>query len=255
MRLFESFPPRILAPNAVTAAGMALGFVSMASAASGAYGRAAWLITVAALVDKLDGSVARALRAQSEFGVQFDSFSDFCTFGLSPAALVYFAMPQLGGARWAGADDPSTIAGAVLFAICTLYAIFAAVRLARFNVNTEEHPTMFQGLPSTLSGSLVALCFLTAHELEVATPSLLGAFPALLLVCAALMVSNLPLPKLKMPTSLPARIFFIANVVAIYVMVPMQRAFWYALLVLVGYVGVGFVRGIRAELGAAGEPA
>ncbi|MEY3013111.1 MAG: hypothetical protein RIT45_1846 [Pseudomonadota bacterium] len=250
MRLFDSFPPRVLAPNLITASGMVLGFVSVASSAAGAYGRAAWLIALAALVDKLDGSVARALRASSEFGVQFDSFSDFCTFGLAPAALVYFATPTLAGPAWAGAADVGCPRGALLFGICAAYAVFAAVRLARFNVNTEEHPTMFQGLPSTLSGSLVGLCFLTAHELGVATADVLALFPWLLVLNATLMVSNLPLPKLKLPAGLPGRIFFIANAAAIYVLVPMQVAFWYALTVLLGYVSIGFVLGLRAERGS-----
>jgi CDP-diacylglycerol--serine O-phosphatidyltransferase len=245
MRLFEPIPLRVLPPNAITACGMVVGFVSILSSAAGAYETAAWLIAVAALIDKLDGTAARLLKATSEFGVQFDSFSDFCTFGLAPAALLWFAAPTLAPSTW---TPPAAQAG--LAAICAVYAVCAAVRLARFNVTTAEHPTLFLGLPSTLSGSLIALTFLSAVELGVDTQAIMRVFPYLLVLCAALMVSNLPLPKLRLPDGLAGRIFFVANAVAIYVLVPLRVAFGYALLVLVGYVLVGFVLGMRRQRAA-----
>ena len=250
MRIFDPVHWRILPPNLITAAGMSLGFVSLASAASGEYMTAAWCIALAALVDKLDGSVARLLKASSEFGVQFDSFSDFCTFGLSPAALVWFASRGIEGSPWAEAAgaQPGTSTW-LLGAICTLYAVLAAVRLARFNVTTSEHPTMFQGLPTTLAGSMTALAFLSLQDFGLLDAQAVRWAPWLLAVNAALMVSSLPLPKLALPASLPARLFFFVNIVGVYLLVPMRVAYssTYGLLLLLGYVLVGFVQGLRAD--------
>lgn len=250
MRIFDPVPWRILPPNLITAAGMSLGFVSLASAASGDYLTAAWCIALAALVDKLDGSVARLLKASSEFGVQFDSFSDFCTFGLSPAALVWFACRGTEGSPWAEAAGSSPGASTwLLGTICVLYAVLAAVRLARFNVTTSEHPTMFQGLPTTLAGSMTGLAFLSLHDFGLLEAAALRWAPWLLAVNAALMVSSLPLPKLALPASMPWRAFFVINVVGVYLLVPMRTAYssTYGLALLLGYVLVGFLRGLRAE--------
>lgn len=248
MQMFQPVPIRLLAPNAVTAAGMALGFLSLAYSAAGEFVTAAWLIALAALVDKLDGSVARALRASSEFGVQFDSFSDFCTFGLSPAALCWYAMQQRGGPIWQRASDGSlTPALWALAALCILYAVMAATRLARFNVTTAEHPTLFLGLPTTLSGGMAALSLLTTVELGVDHASMWQWFPLMLAANALLMVSNLPLPKLQLPAPAAPRAFFVLNGAAVYLLVTFRLNYWYPLVVLVAYVIVGFTRGVRAE--------
>lgn len=250
MRIFDPVPWRILPPNLITAAGMSLGFVSLACAASGDFLTAAWCIALAALVDKLDGSVARLLKASSDFGVQFDSFSDFCTFGLSPAALVWFACRGTQGSPWA--EAPGAVASAstwMLGTVCVLYAVLAAVRLARFNVTTAEHPTMFQGLPTTLSGSMTGLAFLSLHDFGLLDGDALRWAPWLLAFNAALMVSSLPLPKLALPKATPARIFFLVNILGVYLLVPMRTAYssTYGLMLLLGYVLVGFVQGLRAE--------
>ncbi len=244
MRIFEPVPPRLLAPNAITALGMVLGFTSLWCSANDQLGDAAWLIALAALADKLDGTVARLLRATSEFGVQFDSFSDFCTFGLCPAALVYRAVTLHGGAAWTG----GTMAIA-LTVICCLSAIAAAVRLARFNVTTADHPTMFQGLPTTVSGSFMGLLFLCLAELNAAGPATHDLLPWLLAALGALMVSNLPLPKLALPTGRWARAFFIVNIALVYVLVPL-RVPWsatYGLVLATCYMLVGFGVGLRAS--------
>lgn len=252
MRLFDPIPLRVLPANAITASGMLLGFISLACSAAGNFHTAAWLIAVAALVDKLDGSVARMLNATSEFGVQFDSFSDFVTFGLSPAALAWYASPQIGGSAWAVATSGMAASAStwMLGAICAVYALCAAVRLARFNVTTADHPTLFQGLPTTLAGSIVALVFLTCYEVDVHPPELMRWLPILLLFCAALMVSNLPLPKLRVPATWFGRIFFAVNAVAIYILIPLGIAFSYALTVLLGYLLVGFATGLRDQSAA-----
>jgi CDP-diacylglycerol--serine O-phosphatidyltransferase len=250
VKLFDSIPLRAIPPNAITAAGMVLGMLSIAQSSKGAYDIAAWFIALAALLDKLDGSVARKLNASSEFGVQFDSFSDFVTFGLAPAALVYFSVPALAVAQWG--DQATAVFGLVdpgflLLGICLAYAVLTAVRLAKFNVTTADNPRYFLGMPSTLSGALIALSFLSMGELGIATPERHALFPWLMVCCAVLMLCNLPLPKLRVFENPLGRAFQLLSVVAIFVLVPLRIGLWYPLLVLVSYVVIGFVVGVRAQ--------
>ena len=248
MQLFDRVPLRTIPPNLITASGMVVGILSIIQSSTGGYETAAWLIAVAALIDKLDGSVARRLRGSSAFGVQFDSFSDFVTFGFAPAALCYFAAPALAPVHWGPAAGPLfglVPPGPLLATICVLYILCAAVRLAKFNIITGESPGWFQGLPSTLSGSLLALIFVAPIELGHNGPLVPGLLPALMLLNSALMVCNLPLPKLRLWRHPALRAFQIANGIAVYIMVPLRFAFWYPLTILVVYVLVGFIHGVR----------
>lgn len=251
MKLFDAFPLKAIPPNLITCTGMTLAFLSIASAFAGQIDRAAWFITLCVLIDKLDGTVARKLDASSEFGIQMDSFSDLISFGLAPAALIWAAAPVLSpdvwGHRASFGPVPATV---VLASLCIFHGIFAALRLAKFNVTTAEHPRIFHGLPSTLSGALIAILFLAGREQGLLTPQVMAVFPALLGINAILMVSNLPLPKLRRAHS---QLGFIAQVIlaiAIFVLIPLQMYFWLPLAVLVGYITVGFALGIRAEVAA-----
>lgn len=259
MQLFDRVPLRTIPPNLITASGMAVGIVSMFCASTGDYETAGWLIALAALIDKLDGSVARGLRGSSAFGVQFDSFSDFVTFGFAPAALCFFAAPDLAPAHWGPSAAPFlglVSPAAALATICVLYILCAAVRLAKFNIITAESPGWFQGLPSTLSGSLIALIFVAPVELGYHGALVPSILPVLLLLNSGLMVCNLPLPKLRLWRHPVLRVIQIANGVAVYVMVPLRFAFWYPLLILVTYVLVGFIYGVRTRGGqSTAEPA
>ena len=159
VRLFDPVPPRTIPPNVLTAIAFGFGCSSAAlSLGGGDTAMSAWFILLSALFDKLDGSVARLLKGQSEFGVQFDSFADCIAFGIAPAALVYRLASQPG--------SPWPVAAVA--AISLVYAVFTAVRLARFNVTTSSiGPNLFLGLPSTLSGALVASTSLTGAELKL----------------------------------------------------------------------------------------
>ncbi len=251
MKLFDSFPLKAVPPNLITCIGMTFAFLSIASSFSGKVDRAAWLVALCVLIDKLDGTVARRLDATSEFGIQMDSFSDLVAFGLAPAALIWAAAPVLAPEVWGyrAAFGPIAASG-VLAALCILHGLFTALRLAKFNVTAAEHPRVFHGLPSTLSGALISMIFLAAREQAMLTPQVMAVFPALLGINALLMVSNLPLPKLRRASS---QLGFVCQVVlgaAIFIVIPLQVFFWLPLAVLVGYIGVGFIIGVRAEVAA-----
>lgn len=245
MRLFDPFPLRTIPPNAITAASMALGLSSVYfSLVDKNFALAAWFVLISVLLDKLDGSVARFVRGSSEFGVQFDSFSDATAFGIAPAALVFAAAPVYLPQTWgSGATVLGMPSLGVLAAICLTYAVMTAVRLARFNVTTSSiGPLLFLGLPSTLSGAVIASAYLTLVELglDKSHPDLLGWFPWLASINAALMVCNLPLPKLKASEVLPIKIFQMLSGLYVFVAVPLRVGMPGVLVLVVGYLIFGF---------------
>ena len=150
-------PLRYAAPNIVTGLAMFFGLVSMVSASQGEYVLAGWLIIWATFLDRLDGVVARLLKATSEFGVQMDSFADFFNFGIAPAFLIYSALTKAPGL---GFDQGN---GYLLVSIAAAAWIFACTfRLARFNVIVDEprFKGLFFGVPSTIAAGTLATWFL-----------------------------------------------------------------------------------------------
>ena len=243
VKLFDPIPPRTIPPNAITATAMSFGMASIyLSLSGGALADAAWFVLIAVLLDKLDGSIARALKGSSEFGVQFDSFADAVAFGTAPAALVFAAARSLTPQTWGpGAQVLGVLpATPVLAAICLAYAVMTSVRLARFNVTTEANgPYLFLGLPSTLSGGLLASAFLTIGELGLPL-GLHALFPLALVLNAALMVSNLPLPKFKPSARKPLRVLQFGAATAVYLLIPLRVGFTAVLLMLLVYLALGF---------------
>ncbi len=244
MRIFDRFPARYMVPNAVTCTGLVIGLASihtsLTSTTREGFLSAAWLILYAVLLDKLDGTVARKLKASSEFGVQLDSFSDFVTFGMAPAALVTRAVP------WALPQWSTGFPNALLLALGAVYVLAAALRLAKFNVTTSNiGPHFFLGLPSTSSGGILASAFLAKHELGLGD-GVLQVFVGALALNAVLMVSNLPQPKLHLSKNQAYRAVQIFVVTSVYILVPLHRFPTYiAGCALVGTVG-GFIYGLTA---------
>jgi len=153
---------RKLLPNLLTAGALCAGVASIYFAqryvpGSGDHGplmRAVGLIGLSFILDGLDGRLARLLRATSRFGERFDSLSDFVAFGLAPAFILY---------RWllGGLDELG-------FAVVVMYALCAAIRLARFARQAGRKPAgaavsrFFQGLPAPAAGFVVLLPLLAA---------------------------------------------------------------------------------------------
>lgn len=170
-------------PNLFTAASIFLGVVSIINATVGNYEKAAWLIALATIFDALDGRVARITHTTSKFGGEFDSLADVIAFGVAPALLLYFSY---------AADF-----GRFGITVVALYAIFGAVRLARFNVmSSDTDPNVFIGLPIPASALLVITWILIFNEYPI-----LQEYSLVLVVlgfCSSiLMVSNVRYPSFK----------------------------------------------------------
>lgn len=132
-----------LLPNAVTILGLCAGMTGLRFAFAGQFQLATALVVFAALIDGLDGLIARRFNAQSRFGAELDSLSDFFNFGVAPALIVYqLALAQTADVSWTAA---------LIFAVC------ACLRLARFNVNRDAPPlgrAHFVGVPAPAGAML-----------------------------------------------------------------------------------------------------
>jgi len=129
-------------PNLFTLAALFGGFYAIVMAMNGQFEQAAYGIFIAAVLDSLDGRVARMTNTQSAFGEQMDSLSDMVSFGAAPALIVYeWALKGLGKLGWIAAF---------------VYCSGAALRLARFNTNiTVVDKRFFQGLPSPAAAAVL----------------------------------------------------------------------------------------------------
>lgn len=166
-----------LLPNLLTTANMFCGFFAIINAMNGKLYLAVWLILLATLFDFLDGRVARMTGSESDFGVQYDSLADLCTFCLAPAIVVY---------QWGIHDF-----GRIGVAACFLYFCCGALRLARFNVQSSDvEKKDFQGLPSP-AAAVSIVSYTLFHEFFFGNPETPPIFLLILcLVVSLLMVSN-----------------------------------------------------------------
>jgi CDP-diacylglycerol--serine O-phosphatidyltransferase len=173
-----------LLPNLFTTAALFAGFYSIVAAVDGHFQTAGAAIYVAMLLDALDGRVARLTRTSSQFGKEYDSLSDMVSFGLAPAIVVY----QWGVARLA---EWNVAWGRVGWLVAFLFAVAAALRLARFNaMASTADKRFFMGLPSPSAAGLVAAFVWLSSDLGIAgLGGLAGAF-VVTAVAGALMVSK-----------------------------------------------------------------
>jgi CDP-diacylglycerol--serine O-phosphatidyltransferase len=201
---------RFLIPNFFTASGAILGLASILLALETSFYWAAWCILWSVLLDKADGTAARLLNASSAFGTQFDSMADLIAFGLAPALLVYSA----GRHAWnISYGQPYWW---VLLVGCGLYAICAAIRLARFNIaETANGQRYFTGMPTTLCGAMVGSALLVAIKYDLSV-DILRNLPIFVGLMGIGMVSKLPVPKLLPRQNKALNTLQLANVVAIY---------------------------------------
>jgi CDP-diacylglycerol--serine O-phosphatidyltransferase len=171
-------------PNLFTLAGLFGGFYAVVMAMNGRFDLAAVGIFSAMVLDSLDGRVARMTNTQSAFGEQMDSLSDMVSFGAAPALVAYeWALKGLGRWGWIAAF---------------VYCACAALRLARFNVNTGVvDKRYFQGLPSPAAAALVAGFIWLANDLGITGGQVQWLMFAVALYSGLTMVTNVPFYSFK----------------------------------------------------------
>ena len=136
---------RMLLPNMLTLIGVCIGLTSIRFALDGRFELAIIAIMFAALIDGLDGRIARLIKGTSKVGKELDSLTDVISFGVAPAFIMYFwTLSSLGKIGWL---------------ISLIYVVCVALRLARFNISTGSEVSwkdnFFQGVPSPAGGILV----------------------------------------------------------------------------------------------------
>jgi CDP-diacylglycerol--serine O-phosphatidyltransferase len=181
-RRFRTIPVRMLVPNLITLLAICAGLTAIRLSTEGRMELAVAAIVFAAILDGVDGRVARMIKGQSKFGAELDSLADFVNFGVAPGLILYFwQLHDLSNFGWIAA---------MIFAIC------GSLRLARFNAEMDDPSkpafaaNFFTGMPAPL-GAITVLLPIYLNFLDVPTP------PAVLttlftLLIAFLMVSRLP---------------------------------------------------------------
>ncbi len=187
-KIVASKKTRYLLPNILTLGGVCLGISSIKFSIDGNFSLAVTLILLAAILDALDGRIARLIKGTSEFGKELDSLTDFVSFGIAPVLILYF---------W-----ELNVYGKLGWAIALIYSVCCVLRLARFNLTKNESQQVwknnfFEGVPSPAGGLLI----LTPLIYELSSFNLninIKIFtPYLTIFIAILLVSKIPTLSLK----------------------------------------------------------
>lgn len=183
-RRFRPVPMRLLIPNLITLLALCAGLSAMRMALEGKFDIAVYLVLLAAILDSMDGRIARLLKGTSKFGAELDSLADFVSFGAGPALILYlWGMNAAGPVGWIAV---------LVFSIC------GALRLARFNVQIEDPnrpawmANFFTGVPIPAGAILLLLpIYLDRSGLpNLLSPPLVAT--AYTILIALLMVSKVP---------------------------------------------------------------
>ena len=205
-KLVTSKRTRYLLPNILTLGGVCLGISSIKFSVDGNYSLAVTLILFAAILDALDGRIARLIKGTSEFGKELDSLTDFVSFGIAPVFVLYFwELNKYGKLGWA---------------ITLVYSVCCVLRLARFNLTKIEETqdwknNFFEGIPSPAGGLLILMPLIY----ELANINLVidvkNITPYLTVLVAILLVSKIPTLALKKISISPKMTVFLLLAIGI----------------------------------------
>tara|TARA_Y100000768_G_C23965953_1_gene677863 strand:- start:679 stop:1476 length:798 start_codon:yes stop_codon:yes gene_type:complete len=201
-KLVSSKKTRYLLPNILTLGGVCLGISAIKFSIDGNFSLAVIFILFAAILDTLDGRVARLIKGTSDFGKELDSLTDFVSFGIAPVFILYFwELNKYGKLGWA---------------ITLIYSVCCVLRLARFNLTKIDEQNLwknnyFEGVPSPAGGILILMPLIYELSIfkfitEVNFKSLIPYFTVLI---AFLLVSKFPTFSFKKISISPKTTIFI----------------------------------------------
>ena len=179
----EKRSARVILPNMLTLIGVCIGLTSIRFALDERYEFAIIAIIIAAVIDGLDGRIARLIKGTSKVGKELDSLTDMISFGVAPAFIMYFwKLNELGRFGWL---------------VCLIYVICVALRLARFNVNTGGEPSwrdnFFEGVPSPAGGILVLTPLIfSMSSIELFKIDYAFVVPIFFILTSFLLISKFP---------------------------------------------------------------
>ena len=219
-RRFRTIPLRMLVPNVITLLAICAGLTAIRLSTEGRLELALGAIVFAALLDGIDGRVARLIKGQSRFGAELDSLADFVNFGVTPGLILYFwQLHELNNVGWIAS---------------MIFAISGGLRLARFNASIDDPnkppfaAAFFTGVPAPAGALLVLLPIYLAFLGVPRLPDTLVALYTLLI--AFLMVSRLPVFSGKtMSTRVPPEMVLPVFVLVILVIALLIGYPWHLL--------------------------
>ena len=179
----EKKSARVILPNMLTLIGVCIGLTSIRFALDGRFEFAIIAIIFAALIDGLDGRIARLIKGTSKVGKELDSLTDMISFGVAPAFIMYFwNLNSLGRFGWL---------------LCLVYVVCVALRLARFNVNSNQESSwkdnFFEGVPSPAGGILVLTpLIISLSGFDYFQLNFEVIVPAFFIVTSLLLISKFP---------------------------------------------------------------
>ena len=179
---------RVILPNMLTLIGVCIGLSSIRFALDGKFEFAIIAIMFAALIDGLDGRIARLIKGTSKVGKELDSLTDMISFGVAPAFIMYFwKLNTLGRFGWL---------------LCLVYVVCVALRLARFNINTGQTPTwkdnFFEGVPSPAGGILVLMpLIISLSGFKLININYNVIVPIFFIITSLLLISKFPTYSFK----------------------------------------------------------
>ena len=174
---------RYILPSVLTLIGVCLGISSIKFAMDGNFAFAVLFLVVAAILDALDGRVARLIKGTSDFGKELDSLTDFVSFGIAPAFIVYFwELNKFGKIGWL---------------IVLFFSVCCVLRLARFNLTKFENKdewknNFFQGVPSPAGGCLILFPLMFELSNFSNLINLKSITPYFMVIVSVLLISKIP---------------------------------------------------------------
>ncbi len=188
IKLVSNKNSRVILPNILTLVGVCIGLTSIKFAFDGKFELSIIAVIVAGVIDGLDGRIARLIKGTSKVGKELDSLTDVISFGVAPAFIMYFwSLSEIGRLGWL---------------ISLIFVVCVALRLARFNVNSEADPSwrdnFFEGIPSPAGGILVLMPIIYSFsEIQFFSPNYNILVPVLFISISFLLISKIPTYSLK----------------------------------------------------------
>ena len=226
---------RVILPNILTLVGVCIGLSSIKFALDAKYELAIIAVVFAAMIDGLDGRIARLIKGTSKVGKELDSLTDVISFGVAPAFIMYFwLLNNLGKFGWL---------------LCLIYVVCVVLRLARFNVNSNEESSwrdnFFEGIPSPAGGILVLMPLIySLSDFEFIKINLETLVPIFFITISLLLISKFPtysLKKIVVPRSMTIFLLFVIVLYFGFLLIYTFKAMFISGMLYLIFIPISFV--------------
>jgi CDP-diacylglycerol--serine O-phosphatidyltransferase len=235
LKIVSNTKTRVILPNILTLVGVCIGLSSIKFALDTKYELAIIAVVFAAIIDGLDGRIARLIKGTSKVGKELDSLTDVISFGVAPAFIMYFwSLNNLGKFGWL---------------LCLIYVVCVALRLARFNVNSNEESSwrdnFFEGIPSPAGGILVLMPLIySLSGFEFIKINLETLVPIFFITISLLLISKFPtysLKKIVVPRSMTIFLLFVIVLYFGFLLIYTFKAMFISGMLYLIFIPISFV--------------